>query len=446
MPAARAPDRDGRLADWLVHIQRLHPRSIDLTLDRARRVAARLGLEAPGVRIAVAGTNGKGSSVAFLESVYRAAGYRTAAYTSPHLVRYNERVRVNGAPAPDRELKEAFRRVESARAGVPLTYFEFGTLAALEVFRRHDLDVSILEVGMGGRLDAVNIVDNDAALITEIGLDHQRWLGDTLKDIAREKAGIARAGRPVIASGRRAAPGLRGVCERRGCEFRQLEEGFDYEIHDAHWRFAAPGLVAGRACRDLDLPLPRAGRHQVQNAAGAVAVVERLRARLPVAATALERGIRDAPLPGRCQVLEGRPRMILDVSHNAGGIEALASFLAATPCAGATHGVFSMLDDKDVDAAVRGIARRVDCWYVAPLDSERAAAAPRIRAAIGRAAAAPVAECEDLGAAFERAAARAGERDRIVVFGSFLAVGDIMGCLGIDPYPRPSRCLPPNGS
>ncbi len=424
------------LDDWLYHIERVHFRSIDLSLDRVRRVAHVLRLPAPVPAIAVAGTNGKGSSVACLEAVYRAAGYRVGAYTSPHLVRYNERVRLDGLPVDDAALVDAFAAVEHARAGIPLTYFEFGTLAALVVFARVAPDVVILEVGMGGRLDAVNLVDAEVALITGIGLDHQQWLGDTVEKIAREKAGILRYQGRAVSSGRRPPAVLAQVAAARHCRLWQLGVDYDVEVVGGCWRWHR--AAAGDEAVIDDLPLPLGGDHQLCNAAGAVAAVRQLHGRLPVSTRALAEGLAAARMPGRLQVVDGVPSMLLDVSHNADGLAVLGQWLEDHPGPGRNLAVFSMLADKDIDAALGHVGGDFDHWYVAPLDNPRSAGADALAGAVVRASRAPVDTFATMPDAVDAARAAAGADDRVVVFGSFYAVGDIMRHLHLDPYPASS--------
>lgn len=428
------------LADWLSHIERVHFRSIDLTLDRVRRVAHALRLPARARHVVVAGTNGKGSSVAYLESIYRLAGYRTAAYTSPHLVRYNERVRIDGVPVDDAPLEAAFERVERARGEIPLTYFEFGTLAALCVFADASPDVVILEVGMGGRLDAVNIVDGDVALITEVGLDHQQWLGDTVEKIAREKAGILRHGGRAVGAGTRPPRVLAEIAAARRCEMWQY--GVDYRtvVEGARWHWTGP--ARGRSKRGdratiTDLPVPRGGQHQLANAAGAVAVVGQVNDFLPVADRQLAEGIRDASMPGRLQRVEANPPLLFDVAHNVDGLAVLSRWLRDNRPQGRIVGVFSMLADKDIVASVRQVADLVDHWHVAPLDNPRAADVDTLATAIRRESSAPLTPAASVQAAADAAVKDAGADDLVVVFGSFYAVGDIMRHLRLDPYSAP---------
>jgi dihydrofolate synthase / folylpolyglutamate synthase len=423
------------LQRWLEHIEQVHFRSIDLTLDRVRRVAHVLGLPGHTRYVVVAGTNGKGSSVAYLESIYRSAGYTTGAYTSPHLVRYNERVRVDGFPVSDSLLEQAFAAVEAARHDIPLTYFEFGTLAALQVFRESSPDVVILEVGMGGRLDAVNIVDADVALITEIGLDHQLWLGDTIEKIAREKAGVMKYGGIAVTSGQAPPPILHQLARERRCDLWRIGVDYDFLPGEDTWSWTPSGTAHGDGVAIDDLPIPAGGVHQLRNAAGAIAVARRLDSLLPVEDWQIRRAIGQAWMPGRLQKMDGARSLLLDVSHNADGLSVLAQWLRDHRPRGAIHGVFSMLADKDIAASVQHVADLVDHWYIAPLDNPRAAETSMLSAAIAAVTTAPMNIADDIKVAVDVALAAAEPDDLVVVFGSFYAVGDIMRHLHLDPYP-----------
>ena len=424
------------LADWEAYIERLHPRRMVLGLERVARVLSRLPRPtAPPPVITVAGTNGKGSCVAYLEAVLGAAGYRTGAYTSPHLLRYNERVRIGGAEAPDALLCEAFQAVEGARRGEPLTYFEFGTLAALVAFWSRDAEVLLLEVGMGGRLDAVNVLDPDAAVVTGVDLDHTLWLGESREAIGREKAGIFRPGRPAVcgrdcpATVTDRARALGAPCFRLGREFGWREAG------PGRWDWWGPGRVWP------GLPPVGAGAHQRDNAACALMALAALDGVLAVDVPALRAGLARARLPGRCQVLPGRPRRILDVAHNPQAAGRLAEWLRAEPVAGTTHAVCAMLADKDHGGVLGRLAGQVDRWYLAGLASvARGAPAAVLREALARTGGARrVSVHEGVAEAWSAACAAAGPDDRIVAFGSFHTVGAIMAALSPPAAPPASR-------
>jgi dihydrofolate synthase/folylpolyglutamate synthase len=404
----------------------VHPRSIDLGLERVQAVLARLHRGAPafGV-ITVGGTNGKGSTVAMLEAILRAAGYRTGLYTSPHLVRYNERVRIDAEPVSDDALCGAFERIEAARGDVPLTYFEFGTVAALDLMARAGIDVALLEVGMGGRLDAVNAVDADAAIVTAVDIDHTQWLGTTRAQIGREKAGIFRAGRPAICGDTDPPVTLVEYALAVGAPL--YVRGRDYtaraEVGGWCWRM-------GEQFRS-GLPFPALrGDYQLGNAANALAALELLRARFPVTQAHIRQGLVTVALPGRFQVLPGLPVCVFDVAHNPQAAHALAATLAQQGRFRRTLAVFGMLADKDISAVVQSFRNLVDHWYLATLNVPRGASAAQLAAAlaaVGTAARAD--EFDDVRAAYAAAKRDATDADRIVVFGSFHTVGDILAAL-----------------
>ncbi|HVL37446.1 MAG TPA: bifunctional tetrahydrofolate synthase/dihydrofolate synthase [Burkholderiales bacterium] len=404
------------LAEWLAHIERQHPAPIALGLDRVAAVLRRLQVAIAVPVITVGGTNGKGSTCAMLESILRCGGYRTGLYTSPHLLRYNERVRVAGAEASDEALCDAFAAVEAARGETPLTYFEFGTLAALRHFAASRLDAAVLEVGLGGRLDAVNVVDPDCAVLTSVDLDHQNYLGPTREDIGREKAGIFRPGRPaVIAEPDPPASvlGATGVHLRLGRDFGYADEG-------TQWLYWGPGGKRG----GLAPPALR-GRVQLRNAAAALCTLDVLRAALPVAMQEVRRGLAEVALPGRFQVLPGRPQVILDVAHNPEAARILAANLAQAGFAPQTIAVCGMLRDKDIGAVVSTLAPRITRWHLASLSGPRAATADELAAHVPGAAQRFATPSD----AFAAARSVAGEGDKIVVFGSFLTVAEVMGWL-----------------
>jgi dihydrofolate synthase/folylpolyglutamate synthase len=403
------------LGEWLSYIERQHPKTIALGLERVSEVFSRLSIKIHCPVLTVGGTNGKGSTCAMLESILRAAGYRTGLYSSPHLLRYNERVRVAGIEASDEALADAFSAVEQARLEVPLTYFEFGTLAALWLFSGETLEAAILEVGLGGRLDAVNIVDPDCAVLTSVGIDHVEYLGATREEIGREKAGIFRPGRAAVI----AEPDPpRSVLEAAGDKLF-LGKDFGYQAQAGQWTYWGP---AGRR-GGLAYPALR-GRIQLANAAAAICALGTLE--LPLAMQDVRRGLAEVELPGRFQVLPGRPQVILDVAHNAQAAKVLAQNLADAGFAPETIAVCGMLRDKDIGAVLRELAPRVTRWHLASLPGPRGALASELAAHLP-------AEKKELfdsaAAAFAAARARASEGDKIVVFGSFLTVADVMAWL-----------------
>jgi dihydrofolate synthase/folylpolyglutamate synthase len=412
------------LSDWLDHQQRVHPRAIELGLERVREVWQRLGAPAPApVVVTVGGTNGKGSTVAFLEAMLAASGKRVGAYTSPHLLSYNERVRVAGADAGDATLIDAFERIESARgagsiAPGALTYFEYGTLAALWIFAQARLDVALLEVGLGGRLDAVNIVDADAAIVTTIDLDHQDWLGNDRDAIGREKAGIFRPGRPAIIGEIDPPAALVEHALQLGADLRRAgrDYAFDQATPDWHWSTDAIELV---------LPLPRlAAPCQTGNAAAAIAALHALRDRLGWNPAAIAQGVRAANAGARLQRFAGTPELVVDVAHNPQAARVLAAWLQQAPIEGRTLAVFGALDDKDIDGIVCALTPCVDAWYLVGLerDSPRGLPVHLLRERIGARIApdAIVSVEEDVTQALALAFAGAMPGDRVIAFGSFM--------------------------
>lgn len=415
------------LADWLRHIQQVHFRSIDLALDRVRRVGHVLRLARPATVITVAGTNGKGSMVAFLEAMLIAAGRRVGTYTSPHLVRYNERVRIAGEPVTDAALCGAFGRVERARRAIPLTYFEFGTLAALDLFQRETLDVALLEVGMGGRLDAVNMVDSDVAVITSIGIDHVQWLGPDRERIGAEKAGVMRRDRWCVCGDRSPPASIAAAARARGARLYQLGRDFDFERQqNGCWSWWGRDGVAFD-----DLPPPALpGDVQFANAAGALAALSRLAK--PVPPAALYAGLGSAQLPGRLQSFGQAPQVILDVAHNPDAVAQLVALLTAQPVAGRTLAVFAMLRDKDIVQTVGQLAPLIDAWHVGGIVDERGADGASTAAMVTPLVSVPVTPYATAADAFQGARLAAAAADRIVVFGSFHTVGDIIPLLSQD--------------
>jgi dihydrofolate synthase/folylpolyglutamate synthase len=402
------------LAGWLDYQQRVHPRAIELGLDRVRAVWQRLGAPWPArTVIAIGGTNGKGSTVAFLEAMLRAAGLRVGAYTSPHLLRYNERVRIDGTDAGDDALVAAFERIESARGDIALTYFEYGTLAALVLFADANLDVALLEVGLGGRLDAVNIVDADAAIVTTIDIDHQDWLGNDRDTIGREKAGIFRAGRPAIVGDADAPRGLLDAADALGADVRIVGRDFFADIAADGWRWRSGDVALALPHPALDAPCQHA------NAAAAIAALHALRDRLGWNVEAIARGVADAHVGARLQRFASAPGLIIDVAHNPQAARVLARWLAAHRVHARTLAVFGALDDKDVRGIVEPLAAVVDAWHLAGLanDSPRGLGS----AALGDlVSGVPIAGThDDVASALAAAFDSAGRDDRVVAFGSF---------------------------
>jgi len=412
-----APPSGSPLTDWLDYLERLHPKSMDFGLGRIGEVRARLGLAPDFPLITVGGTNGKGSTCAFLESFLRCAGYRVGRYTSPHLLRYNERVLIDGREAHDAALVRAFESVEAARAGVSLTYFEFGTLAAVLMFVEARVEAAVLEVGLGGRLDAVNLFDADCAVLVSVGLDHMEYLGGTREAIGFEKAGIFRSRRPAVVADPDPPASVLAQATRIGAEVFLVDRDFGALPREQDWTFwSLNGRRAG-------LPWPSLrGAFQLGNASAALMALETLRGRLPVDMGAIRRGLVEVELPGRFQVLPGRPVVIVDVAHNPHAALRLRETLARIPGA-RSLAVFAMLRDKDITGVAQVLAPQMDCWFIAPLPGPRGETLEGMHAALrGAGVDTPVIECEDVGSALRRAREEAGPDDKIIIFGSFLTV------------------------
>lgn len=414
------------LPQWLAYIEQQHPTSIHMGLERVRDVAMRLALGKPATRvITVGGTNGKGSTVAFIEAIARAAGWKVGAYTSPHLLRYNERVRINGVDADDASLVEAFEAVEAARGDTSLTYFEFGTLAALWLFERAGLDLAVLEVGLGGRLDAVNIIDPDVAVITTVDIDHTDWLGNDREAIGAEKAGIARAWKPLVLGEVDSPSSVLRHAYAIGANALRLGSDFFHEpIDSQRWRWREVGA-------ELVLPVPAlSAPAQRANAASAIAALRALPGdALPDEAFA--QGVADAALPGRLQhVSHDGVDVVLDVGHNPQAARELAAWLQTHPIPGQTHAVFAALADKDVASVVASFAGLPLRWYLAGLDAgPRAQSADQLAARLVATAAAGASRHHRVVDALQAASAAARPGDRVLVFGSFHTVAEAMQAL-----------------
>jgi dihydrofolate synthase/folylpolyglutamate synthase len=413
------------LAAWLAYIEQQHPQTIALGLERVGRVRDAMGL-APAVPvITVAGTNGKGSTCAMLEAILSAAGWRVGLYTSPHLLRYNERVRIGEREAGDAALVSAFARVEAARTetagNTSLTYFEFGTLAAVDLFLRSAVDVLVLEVGMGGRLDAVNAFDADCAIVTSIGMDHMDYLGATREAIGHEKAGIFREGKPAVLAD--PAPPASVLAHAQAIRARLLRVGqeFGFEAEPGQWSFWGPaGRQSGLAYPALH------GAIQLLNASAALAALDALQQCLPVSPEQIRRGLAVVSLPGRFQLLPGRPAVVLDVGHNPQAAAVLAENLSDLGPCPRTWAVFGMLRDKDIAGVVRMLAGRVNEWFVCTLPPPRGARAEALAQALRQAGVDAVREFENPAAAYTAAHGEAAEGDRIIVFGSFHTVAEVI--------------------
>jgi dihydrofolate synthase/folylpolyglutamate synthase len=411
------------LADWLRWQETLHPSSIDLGLDRMRRTLQRLQWRQPSCPvITVGGTNGKGSTVALTSQILRAAGYRVGTFTSPHLIRYSERIVIDGREVSDASLVAAFERIDAARGDDTLTFFEFNTLAALLVFDTAGLDAMVLEVGLGGRLDSVNAVDADVAVVTSIALDHCDWLGPDVETIGREKAGVFRPGRPAIFGSRDMPASIATAAQELGTPLYRLGEQFDWRRNGDRWSWR------GRATSYEDLPRPALhGELQFDNASTVLCALECLSSRLPITREAVEQGLTSVTLPGRFQVLRRtRPvsvEWILDVAHNPAAAQALAGQLSARPADGRTIAVCGILGDKDIEGIARVLRSSFDAWIIVGVQSARAVPVDALAQRLANMGASVAATAADVAAGCETAQAMARTGDRIVVFGSFLTVG-----------------------
>lgn len=416
------------LEAWLERIEGLHPSEIDLGLERVGRVAHALGVDCPDARvITVGGTNGKGSVCALLEAVLSAGGHRVGLYTSPHLLRFNERIRIGGREADDAAIRAAFERVEAARGDTSLTYFEFGTLAAFDLFARAGADTWVLEVGLGGRLDATNVVDADVAVVTSVGIDHAEWLGEDRDAIGREKAGIARADCPLVVGDRNPPDGLLRSAGEIGAAPVCIGRDFEVSVDGEKWTWEGAGSSLPA------LPMPAmVGGYQLRNAGVALAALEC--AGLGFERTAVEQALQTVRVPGRFEVRVGPVETILDVAHNPDAAAMLAAALDARPCAGRTIAVIGMYADKDADAVVDHLADRVDAWCAAGLAGARARSADAMAEVVTRHGLILWARDEDPERAWRSAHARAADGDRIIVLGSFATVAAVA-----------ARCLEPAG-
>jgi len=402
-------------------------------LERVEAVRTRMDLRLPFPVITVGGTNGKGSTCALLEAILRAAGYRVGRYTSPHLLTYNERVRIDGVNASDAALVRAFAAVEAARRDTTLTYFEFGTLASVTAFMEARVDVAILEVGLGGRLDAVNVFDADCAIVVTVDLDHQAWLGDTREQIGWEKAHIYRGGHPAVCGDRAPPATLTAHARAIGADLLVLGHDFDAQALEGQWTYRGPGGVR----HALPPPVLR-GDYQLGNAACAIAALDALRGRLPVSLQDVRAGLLTAAAPARFQVLPGRPALILDVAHNPQAARALATNLARMQGCKRTYAVFGILADKDAGTVIQALAPEIDRWFVGGIPGPRGRSAADTATLIERHAPAPaVTVCADVGAAWSAATSAAGPDDRIVAFGSFLTVAAVVQLLHAQGRPVP---------
>lgn len=409
------------LSQWLEWQEHLHFKDIDPGLSRVGAVWQSMGgsSQLPFKVVTVAGTNGKGSSVAITAAILQAAGYKTATYTSPHLLRYNERICIDGVPCSDVEICEAFQRIDEARSNISLTYFEFATLAAADIFCRHKVDVAVLEVGMGGRLDAVNLFDADVALITPIGLDHMAWLGDNREQIGREKAGIIRAHSPVVCSETAPPQSVLSYADSLSASVYLRDREFYYQDNQSDWNWHNADVHYDQ------LPLPAlAGKYQLQNSAAVLQVCYLLnQLGMSIPPQAVQTGLQNVRLSGRFQIIPGPVTRILDVTHNQQGAENLRALLTETETSGKTFAVLAMLKDKDSQAVADTLKPVIDFWYLAGLDGDRGmsgeALGDKLAPIVGEDR---VSRHDEVSEAYYAALAKAVPGDRILIFGSFHTV------------------------
>ncbi len=415
------------LKGWLDWQESLHPKSIDLGLDRVTEVYSRLnpsGIEP--ITITVAGTNGKGSSIAFLEAIYRAQGLRVGSYTSPHILKYNERIKIDGTPVSDALLCSAFERIEAVRNNVSLSYFEFSTLAALDIFSRANLNIQLLEVGLGGRLDAVNIIDSDAAIITSIGIDHTAWLGNTRDAIAVEKAGVFRNNTPAIIGDPNPPQSLLDCASNIDAKLLRIGHEFSYSKVDNSWSWQSGNSTLN------NLPLPKLkGTHQYRNAAAVITAVQALQNRIPVSKLAIQQGLGSANLLGRFQLINTSPAVLLDVSHNPQAAQTLVEYLQSEFKNTPVHAVFTMMGDKDLPGVIDLVQPCIKHWYISPLDNPRTSTDTDLKKAFASCHNTQVSYgFTDFRAAFNAAKTQAqADNGLILVFGAFFLVSECLSCL-----------------
>ena len=407
------------LSDWLNHLEAIHPSEIDMGLERIRIVVQKLGVERPAETIiTVAGTNGKGSTVTTCSSVLNAAGLRVGSYMSPHIHHYAERVKINGHPVTDQDLCLSFAAVEAARGDISLTYFEFGTLAAFWLFKEHNVDAAVLEVGLGGRLDAVNVIDPDVAVITSIGLDHQDWLGDDIAQIAREKAGVFRLGKPAVCGERTPPQSLFEVADQIGAELSLKGEQFDFEEEPERWSWKGVGNQ-GQLIQLNNLPVPGL---PLENAATALQALHLLS--FDISDDAIRLGLARAQLAGRLQRFSDPINGIMDVGHNPQAAQLLADHLNKRPIQGKRIAVLGMLADKDAQGVVEPLLDHIDHWYLAGLDCHRGQSAQALKQKVNDQLPDDTATFDTVDAALSFAKQNMDIIDEVVILGSFFTVAD----------------------
>ncbi len=410
------------LPDWLRYLESLHPNTIALGLDRVDLVKQRMNLQPKFPVIVVGGTNGKGSVCAMLEAILDAAGYRTACYTSPHLLNYNERVRINKQAVSDQSLCASFAEIEKVRGDIPLTYFEFSTLAAMQLFMGQQVDVAILEVGLGGRLDAVNVFEGDCSIVSSVDIDHTDYLGETREQIAFEKAGIFRQGRVAICGDLDVPAAFVQHAEMIGARLLCVGRDFGFHSHQGQWDYHS--LSGTRTA----LPYPALrGEFQLLNASAVLAALDVLKPLLPVSMSAIRRGFTEVQLTGRFQFIPGRPQLILDVAHNPHAARALAKNLASMPPCPHRYAIFGMLKDKDGVGVAKALDPYIDTWLIAGIDVSRGASAEEMMDVLHQAGVSGnVVAFPDIAHALAHACNVASENDRITAFGSFYTVAEVM--------------------
>ncbi len=420
--------RFSHLEEWLAWQENAHWPRIDPGLVRTNAVLRRMALDRPSFRvITVGGTNGKGSTVALLEAILLAAGYRVGSYTSPHLLRYNERIKVQGMPLADEVICHAFARIDAARGDISLTYFEFSTLAAIDIFHQMAVDIALLEVGLGGRLDAVNSMDADVAVIATVGIDHVKWLGPDREVIGFEKAGIFRPYRPAVCGDLEPPASLEVHAARLATPLYRLNRDYHYEVTDKEWSWRS------NAIHYTSLPPPALkGSYQYQNAATALMALQLMGESLSVTEVAVHSGLRSVSLPGRFQRFPGEVERFFDVAHNPLGAQVLAQSLSHTPCRGRTRAVFGMLADKDVAGVTVSLQGIIDEWYLGGLEGERGLAGKSLAGRMGNAIGAAERIYPTVGEAYRRALEDSRSGDRIIVFGSFHTVETVLRLEGWD--------------
>jgi len=411
------------LDDWLAWQTTLHAREIELGLDRISEVATRLNLlNCPFPVITVAGTNGKGSTVAMLSTILHHAGYKVGTYTSPHIIHYNERIRIGLRCVVDEQLCTSFEKINQARGDISLSFFEFATLTALDVFHNNKVDVAVLEVGLGGRLDATNIIDCDLAFVTSIGLDHTEWLGDNRESIGREKAGIFRADTPAISGDADPPASIKASADNVGAQLFQLDQDFRYQVAKTSWSFFTENYELH------GLPLPNlSGAVQIQNAASVIMGLHCIRQQLPIHIDAVETGLREVTLEGRFQRIVKDCEIILDVAHNYDSAKILSENLMALPKPQKTIAVFAVLNDKDVDGIVSLVHEYIDDWYISQVNSPRRMELDQVEQSLMKQSSKPrVVRFDSVESAYAQAQLDAHEGDRIIVFGSIFTVSEVL--------------------